>query len=142
MCNHCRLRRHLIKLVLGSDQYYYVTLSEEKDSIRLAITPDEDGIVSITGLQERWKLIEFFQAKLWQITTKFMPASDVPESYIPCSLCPILHLKLDEIRTNKNPLRCSRGKLPANYYKHLRQYPGKCECILHIATCMIPFKMR
>ena len=47
------MRRHMIKLVLGSDQYYYVTLSDENDSIRIAISPDEDGVVSIAGLSCR-----------------------------------------------------------------------------------------
>ena len=121
---NCRLRRHVIKLVLGIDQYYYVTLSDENDSIRLAITPDEDGVVSIAGLQNRWNLIEFFSAKLREITTTFMPASAPPECYIPCSLCPNLHIRLDEIRANEMPLRCSRGRLTSDYYKSLRQYPG------------------
>ena len=36
-------------MVLGHDQLYYVSLSEDHHSIRLAITPDEDGIATITG---------------------------------------------------------------------------------------------
>ena len=114
----------MIKLVLGSDQYYYVSLSDEKDGIRLAISPDEDGVVSIAGLQNRWDLIEFFSTKLKEITATFMPASAPPECYIPCSKCPHLHLKLDDIRINEMQLRCSRGKLPPDYYKCLRQKPG------------------
>ena len=114
----------MIKLVLGSNQYYYVTLSDENDSIRIAISPDEDGVVSITGLQSRRNLIEFFSARLTEITATFMPASAPPECYIPCSLCPGLHLRLDEIRAYELPLRCSKGKLTSHYYKSLRQYPG------------------
>ena len=114
----------MIKLVLGIDQYYYVSLSDEKDSIRLAFTPDEYGVVSAEGLQNRWNLIEFFSTKLKEATATFMPASTPPECYIPCSLCPKLHLKLDEIRANQMPLCCSRGKLARDYYQSLRQYPG------------------
>ncbi|XP_065894341.1 uncharacterized protein [Dysidea avara] len=130
----CLLRRHVIKLVLGIDQYYYVTLSDENDSIRLAITPDEDGVVSIAGLQNRWNLIEFFSAKLREITTTFMPASAPPECYIPCSLCPNLHIRLDEIRANEMPLRCSRGRLTSDYYKSLRQYPAQSGIKLDLST--------
>jgi len=122
----------MIKLVLGIDQYYYVSLSDEKDCIRLAITPDESNVVSITGLQNRWNLVEFFNAKLQKITATFMPASSRPECYIPCNLCPKLHLKLDEIRANQNPLCCFRGRLAPDYYQDLRQYPGK----LFVFMCM------
>ncbi|XP_065911265.1 uncharacterized protein [Dysidea avara] len=121
--NLCQLRRHMIKLVLGIDQYYYVSLSDEKDSIRLAITPDEYGVVSAVGLQNRWNLVTLFCAKLKETMATFMPASAPPECYIPCNLCPKLHLKLDEIRANQMPLCCSRGKLAPDYYQSLRQYP-------------------
>ena len=51
-------------MVLGYDQLYYVNLCEDECSIRLAITPDEDEIITPQSLQERWKLIEDFDAKL------------------------------------------------------------------------------
>ena len=114
----------MIKMVLGHDQLYYVGLSEEHHSIRLAITPDEDGIVTIQGLQERWKLIEEFNVKLKETVKAFMPASQLPQSFIPCSLCPKLHLKLDDIRADNSPLRCINGKLPKEYYSDLRQCQG------------------
>ena len=38
-----------------------------------------------------------------------MPASDPPQRYIPCSLCPKLHLKLDDIRAADKPLHCLNG---------------------------------
>ncbi|XP_065902538.1 uncharacterized protein [Dysidea avara] len=126
------LRRHMIKLVLGSDQYYYV--SNDNDCIRLVVSPDEDGVVSVAGLQDRWNLIAFFSTKLMEISATFMPASAPPECYIPCSLCPNLHLKLDEIRANQKPLRCLKGKLHPDYYKHLRQYPAESEVKLDSGT--------
>ena len=114
----------MIKMVLGDDQLYYVSLCEDHHSIRLAITPDEDGIVTPQGLQERWKLIEEFHAKLMTTVKAFMPSSDLPQRYIPCSLCPKLHLKLDKIRADGKALRCINGKLPKDYYSDLRQYQG------------------
>ena len=116
-------------MVLGHDQLYYVSLCEDRDSIRLAITPDEDGIVKSQGLQERWRLIEDFNAKLIETTKTYMPASELPQRYVPCSKCSNLHFKLDVIRATHKPLRCIKGKLPDNYYCDLRQYEGNYICI-------------
>ena len=54
----------MIKIVLGYDQLSYLNLCEDECSIRLAITPDEDEIITLQSLQESWKLIEDFDAKL------------------------------------------------------------------------------
>ena len=115
----------MIKLVLGRDQLYYVSLCEDHDSIRLAITPEEDAKVKLEGVQERWELIEYFNSKLMEIVKTYMPASNKPTRYIPCSRCPKLHLKLDEIRKSDKPLRCARGRLAEDYYSDLRQHKGK-----------------
>ena len=133
--NHiaCRIRRRMIKMVLGNDQLYYVSLCEDHHSIRLAITPDEDGIVTPQGLQERWKFIEEFNAKLMNIVKAFMPASNPPQRYIPCSLCPKLHLKLDDVRVDGKAIYCIKGKLPKDYYNDLRQYQGS---ISHVLLAM------
>ena len=112
-------------MVLGRDQLYYVTLHEDHDSIRVAITPEvDDGKVTPQGVQERWKLIEYFSAKLMEFVATFMPASDPPKRYIPCSQCPKLHLNLDDIRKSNKPLRCVHGRLAEDYYSDLRQYQG------------------
>ena len=115
----------MIKLVLGYDQLYYVSLSDDHDSIRLAITPDDDGIITPRGLRERWQLIEDFSAKLMETVKAFMPASEPPQPYIPCCACPNLHLKLNDIRANDKPLHCFQihGKLPKDYYSDLRRCP-------------------
>ena len=114
----------MIKLVLGHDQLYYVSLCGHHNSIRLAITPDEDGIVKPQGLQERWRLIEEFNAKLIETTKAFMPASNLPQHYVPCSQCSDLHFKLDDIRATDKQLRCFKGKLSEDYYSDIRQYQG------------------
>ena len=115
----------MIKLVLGHDQLYYVSLSDDHDSIRLAITPDEDGIITPQGLHERLELIEDFNAKLMETVKAFMPASEPPQRYIPCCACPNLHLKLNDIRGNDKPLHCFHidGKLSKDYYSDLRRCP-------------------
>ena len=54
-----------------------------------------------------------------------MPASNLPQRYIPCSLCPNLHIKLDDARAHDRPLRCRfHGKLPKDYYSDLRKLQG------------------
>ena len=126
----------MIKMVLGRDQLYYVSHCKHHHSIRLAITPDEDGIVAPEGLRERWELIEEFKAQLAVAVKAFMPASQPPICYIPCSLCPSLHLELDNIRADDKPLHCSKGKLSKDYYNDLRQYQGiytLCSC--YIVNC-------
>ena len=125
----------MIKMVLGRDQLYYISLCKDHHSIRLAITPDEDGIVTPQGLQERWELIEEFKAKLTVAVKTFMPASQLPKCYIPCSLCPNLHLELDNIRADDKPLRCIKGKLSKDYYSDLRQYQG----IYTVSECYIVY---
>ena len=121
-------------MVLGRDQLYYVSLCEKQHSIRLAITPDEDEIVSPQGLQERWKLIEEFTAKLMESVKAFMPASHLPQRYIPCSLCSNLHLKLEDIRVDDKPLRCIKGRLAEDYYCDLRQYQGIYTCSYYVVN--------
>ena len=127
----------MIKMVLGRDQLYYVSLFADHHSIRLAITPDEDGVVAPQGLQERWELIEEFTAQLTVAVKAFMPASELPKCYIPCSLCPNLHFELDNIRADDKPLRCINGKLSKDYYSDLRQYQGiYTMCYCYIANCI------
>ena len=126
--NVCRIRRHMIKMVLGNDQLYYVSLSEDRHSIRLAIIPDENGIVTPQGLQERWKLMEYFNTKLMETVKVFMPASDLPQRFIPCSKCSTLHLRLEDLRAKNKVLHCLHGKLPKDYYSDLKQYQGSYIC--------------
>ena len=122
----------MIKMVLGRDQLYYVSMCEKHCSIRLAITPDEDGTVTRQSLQERWKLIEDFNAKLMATVKTFMPASDNPQCYIPCNLCPNLHLLLNDIRVSDKLFHCVNGKLLKNYYRDLRQKQGSYSSSYHV----------
>ena len=121
-------------MTLGCDQLYYVSLCADQHTIRLAITPDDDGVVTQKGLQERWSLIEDFNVKLMMTVKAFMPASDLPQRYIPCSLCQKLHLKLDDIRADDKPLKCFKGKLPNDFYSDLRKYQGNIFPCSHYIT--------
>ena len=123
----------MIKMVLGHDQLYYVSLCTHQHAIRVAIVPDEDDVITPQDLQERWEVIEDFNAKLLKTVTAFMPASELPQRYIPCNLCLKLHLKLDDIRADNKPLHCFNGKLPKDYYSDLRQCKGK---IRHLFVTM------
>ena len=122
-------------MVLGLDQLYYVSLCDDNHSIRLAIVPDEDRVTT-KGLQERWKLIEEFNAKLMEKVKAFMPASALPQCYIPCCLCSNLHLNLDDIRADDRPLHCFYGKLPKDYYSDLRHYQGTYVLLLYADNCI------
>ena len=120
----CSIRRQMIKMVLGCEQIYYVSLCESHHSIRLAIVPDEDTLSS-QSFRERWELIEELNIKLMEKVKTFMRASDPPQRYIPCYLCSKLHLTLDKIRANDKPLHCLEGgKLRKDYYLDLRRYEG------------------
>ena len=115
--------------MLDRYQLYYVSLCEDHDSIRLAITPDDKTTVTTHAqcVKARWDLIEYFNNKLMETVKTFMPASDLPQRYIPCGRCPKLHdhLRLDHIRKNDKPLHCDRGKLADDYYSDLRKiYQG------------------
>ena len=114
----------MLKMVLGHDQLYYVSLCEDQASIRLSITPDDDGVITHKGLQDRWNLIEELNDRLIEFVKAFMPSSALPQRYIPCCFCSNLHLNLDVIRNTDHRLHCIHGKLPKDYYGDLRQYQG------------------
>ena len=114
----------MIKMVLGYDHLYYVSLCEKHHSIKLTITPDNGSTVTSQGCQERCKLVEEFNSKLLETVKAFIPASRPPQCYIPCRLCAKLHLKLDIIRADYRPLHCFNGRLPEDYYNDLRQHQG------------------
>ena len=118
----------MIKMALGDDQLYYVSLCEDQYSIRLAITPYGDAV-------EKCQLIEEFNAKLIKTVKAFMPSSDLPQCYIPCSLCSNLHLELNDIRAHDRRLRCSNGRLPRDYYSDLREYSGSIYACTYLLLC-------
>lgn len=109
-------------MVLGDNQYYYISLREDQDSICLIMTPDEDGIITDAGLEERRKLVKFFKDTLVNIVKSLSKTSEeiqLPIAHVPCPQCDKLHFSLDIVcSAKKRALRC-KTKLPLGYYSDL-----------------------
>ncbi|XP_065893921.1 uncharacterized protein [Dysidea avara] len=108
------LRKGKAKMVLGNGQDYCVSLAEEEHCIKLSIILSADTEHSA---KERRDLLEFFQSKLEEIVTDFMPASKMPIAYIPCFYCDQLHARVEVLLEGKQ-LRCpvKDKPLPKDYY--------------------------
>ena len=115
-------------MVLGDDQYYYISLCEDQDSVCLIMTPDEDGIIRDAGYEERKELMKFFQSTLVNIVkslSKTLEEIQLPVAHVPCPQCDKLHIKLDMVlSTRKRSLRC-KTKLPLGYYLDLAEKGNK-----------------
>ena len=117
-------------LQLGSHQKYYISHCEEKKSIQLTITAVGDDVDSI---QERRELISDVTKLLDDVMKVFMPAAKRPVLFVPCPLCPTLHVSLSDVCSGDSifcPLSddtalptgyysdVSAGKLPVVSFKH------------------------
>jgi len=103
-----RLRKEKVKMVLSSGQYYCVSLNEEKSYIKLSVVllPNCEH-----SSQERIELLQFFQLKLEEVITEFMPASKLPIGYFPCCYCDQLHARVEALLNGKQqhcPVKCLR----------------------------------
>ena len=109
-------------MVLGDDQYYYISLCEDLESIRLIMTPDEDGNITENGLKERRELVEYFYETLVSVVKSLSKSSEdihLPTAYVVCPQCDELHFTLDLVLgAKKRALRC-KTKLPLGYYSDL-----------------------
>lgn len=115
-------------MVLGEDQYYYVSLCEEQDSICLIMTPDENGIITDIGLKERRELHKFFDATLINVVKSLSKKSEeiqLPIAHVPCPQCDKLHFRLEVVcATRKRALRC-KTKIPLSYCSDLAEKGSK-----------------
>ena len=106
-------------MVLGDDQYYYISHCEDQGSICLIMTPDENGIVSDAGLEARRDLINHVNTTLISIVKSISKVSgefQLPVAYVPCPQCDKLHITLEIVcAAKKRALRC-KTKLPLGYY--------------------------
>ena len=120
------LRRHLIKLILGDDQIYYIGLGDKHESIIVSIAPeDKDVPMNTVSFQERWDLINFIRTSLSELVGVFMKASHPPEPYMPCTRCYEPHITLDDVVSSKKILHCHDStKLTMEYYDGLRLCKG------------------
>ena len=115
-------------MVLGDDQYYYISLREDQESVCLIMTPDENGIITDAGYDERRELMKFFQETLVNIVKSLSKISEgiqLPIAHVPCPQCDKLHFQLDMVlSTRKRSLRC-KTKIPLGYYSDLAEKGNK-----------------
>ena len=115
-------------MVLGVDQYYYISLREDQDSVCLIMTPDEGSIITDAGHKERRELMKFFQHTLVSIVKSLSKISEeiqLPIAHVPCPQCDKLHIPLDVVvSTRKRCLRC-KTKIPLGYYSDLAEKGNK-----------------
>ena len=106
---------------LGTDQKYYISRCEEKQSIQLTITVVGDDKEHI---EERRNLISDITKLLDDIMKVYMPATrEKPFLLIPCRFCSKLHIPLDDASSGKT-IFCPNDddkRLPHGYYGDLLQ---------------------
>jgi len=115
------MRRGKVGLQLRADQKYYISRCEERKSIKLTITVVGDDVKHFV---ERRDLINDVTKLLDDIMKVFMPATKKrPTLLIPCALCNILHITLDDMCSG-NAVFCPNANdkvLPHGYYGDLLQ---------------------
>ena len=112
-----RLTKDKGMMVLGHDQYYCVSLCEEKDSIQLSC-------ILLSGghhcADQRIELLMYFQYKLEMVMEDFMQASTKPVAYIPCCFCDEFHVELQHLIEQQQQHCASVEKpLPDEHYLDL-----------------------
>lgn len=85
-------------LQLGSHQKYYINhcTCDRKESIQLRITALGDDADSI---REREELINDVTKLLDDVMKIFMPSAKRPILFVPCPLCPTLHVSLNDVHS-------------------------------------------
>ena len=116
-----RMRYGKMGSQLGTDQKYYISRCEEKQSVQLTISVVGNDEIHI---EERKNLINDINNILHNIMKVFMPATqERPLLRIPCPLCPKLYIRLDQTSSGK-AIFCGNAKderLPQGYYSELLQ---------------------
>ncbi|XP_065905825.1 uncharacterized protein [Dysidea avara] len=112
------MRRGKVGLQLGSHQKYYISRCEEKHSIQLTITVVGDDVTSV---QERRELIDDVTELLDDIMKVFFPAAKTPATFLPCPLCPNIHIALGEVFGGETIYCPHRNDdiVPYHHYSHL-----------------------
>ena len=118
-----RLRKGKVMMSLSNGQCYYISLCEEKCSIRLSFVfqPVGDRLATY-----RIELMEYFQSNLKAVMEDFMNATSKPVAYIPCYYCKQLHVKFQSL-FEKQQLHCpdSTQPIPQWYYCDLVSDKGR-----------------
>ena len=102
-------------MVLSYNQFYCVSLCQERKSIQLDIIMDKS---TEDSAEHRKELLGFFRLTLEQIRQEFMAAATKPICYIPCLHCSVLHIKFDNLLKGGVQL-CASKIIPQNYYQDL-----------------------
>ena len=107
-------------LQLGSHQKYYINhcTYDRRESIQLTITAVGDDVDSI---EEREELINDVTKLLDDVMKVFMPAAKRPILFVPCPLCPTLHVSLNDVRSG-DTIFCPLSDdtmLPTGYYSEI-----------------------
>ena len=114
-----RLTKDKGMMVLGRDQYYCVSVCEEKDSIRLSFILLSGGRHSAI---QRIELLQYFQHELEMVMENFMQASTKPVAYIPCCFCDELHVEFQRLIKGEQQHCTNVGKptcIPDEHYLDL-----------------------
>ena len=112
------MRHGKVGLQLGFHQKYYISRCQEKQSIQLTITVSGNDAKCV---QERAELINDVTKLLTDIMKVFMPAAERPVLFVPCPLCPILHITLKRVYEGCT-IYCPSSddaRLPHGYYSNL-----------------------
>ena len=110
-------------MVLGSGQYYCVSLCEELCSIQLSFLLHGKE----HSAEERVELLKYIQSKLELLMNDFMQASTKPKTYIPCYYedCSKLHVKLQMLQNGEEQHCPTKVKpIPDDYYCDLFPVKG------------------
>ena len=91
---YCRMRHGKVGLQLGFCQKYYISRCQEKQSIVLTITVSGNDAKCV---KDRAELIDNVTKLLTDIMKVFMPAAERPVLFVPCPLCPVLHITLKQL---------------------------------------------
>ena len=112
---HYRLRKGKVKMALGCQEYYTISLCEEKCSIQLSFLHHKKS----HSTDQCVELLKYFESKLHLLMKDFMQASAKPKAYIPCFYqdCSALHIELD-LLCNGDYQHCPTVEktVPGNYY--------------------------
>ena len=111
-------------LVLGRDQYYCISVCEEKHSLLLTFILREGGNHSA---DQRMELFWYFKDKLEMLMKDFMNASTKPKVYIPCCLCNEPHVEfLQLLEGEQQHCPTVQKPLPDEHYHDLITNKGIC----------------
>ena len=123
-----RLKKFEIMMILSPGQFYCISLSKERKSIKLDVILDKSTAVSAKNRKE---LLGFFQTTLEQIRKDIMAASAKPILYVDCPYCTNVHIKYTNLFERHTQL-CNTEPIPSDHYQDLfKNVQGIVVCVLY-----------